>query len=98
MARYRGLGFHAWVDTTVDPEEVKLKLWSQNAAALTLPGGTVIPANPDTVSYNFESAKNVLNATVTTTLLTRFDQVVVEGERAGSVFTVRPAEHLKPAW
>ncbi|MBL8815273.1 MAG: hypothetical protein JNL58_04530 [Planctomyces sp.] len=98
VARYRGLGFHAWVDTAPTTPEVKLKVWSQNAAAITLPSGGTIPLNPDTATYDFDTAKNVLDATISTTLLTQFDQIVVEGERAGSIFTVRPTEHMYGAW
>lgn len=98
IARYRGLGFHAWVDTVPDPMEVKLKVWSQNAALITLPGGSTVPANPDTASYNFDTAKNILDATVGTTLMTQYDQVYVEGDRAGSVFTVRPDTYMLAAW
>lgn len=96
ISRQRGLGWHAWVDTGDD--SIKLKVWSQNAADITLPGGSTVPENPDTVTYNFDTYKNILDATIATTLLTHYDQVIVEGERAGSVFSVRMNSNMEEGW
>lgn len=92
--RRRGLG----LTSIVDSGTVKLVIFSQNDASISLPGGGTIPANPNTMTYDFDNALNILNASVTTTLQTRYDQVVVRGERAGSVFTVRPQTNFEPDW
>lgn len=92
--RRRGLGFHA----TISSGTVEIVAWSQNASTLTLPSGSSIPANGNTMTYNFDNAINIRDAQVTTSLLTRYDQVVCIGERAGSVFTVRPETNFEPDW
>jgi len=84
--------------TDVVGNKVRLIVRSQNAASITLPSGGVIPANPDTRSYNFDRAYNVSNPTISTTLLSRYDQVICLGERAGSVFTIRPQTNAEPEW
>ncbi len=92
--RRRGLGWHAYVDSGT----VKLKIWSQTTTDITLPSGSVIPANPDTMTYDFDSAVNVKDVSVTATIMTRYDQVICRGERAGSVFTVRPQTNFERDW
>jgi len=86
------------LSTTIVADEVVLVCSSQNAVDITLPSGALVPANPDQVTYDFDNAVNILNATVTTTILTRYDQVVVLGERAGSVFSVRPGVNMEADW
>ena len=93
--RRRCLGLTA----VISGSTVELKVFSQNAAPITLPGnGGTIPANPDTMTYDFDNAVNIKDAQVSTTLLTRYDQVVVRGEQAGSVFSVRPQTNFEPNW
>lgn len=92
--RRRGL----LLTTTVVDDEIQLVVRSQNITEITLPSGTTIPANPDTRSYNFDSAYNVKQPTVDTTLITKVDQVRCFGERAGSVFTVRPGSNFEADW
>lgn len=92
--RRRGLGCHA----TIVSDTVTLVAWSQNAATITLPSGSEIPANPNTMTYDFDTAVNIKNAQVSTTLVAKFDQVIVRGERAGSVFSVRPTTNMEADW
>lgn len=92
--RRRGLGWHAYIDSGT----VKLKVWSQTTTDITLPSGSTIPANPDTMTYNFDSAVNVKDASVSTTIMARYDQVICRGEQAGSVFTVRPQTNFEKDW
>lgn len=92
--RRRGLGWHA----IVSGGNVQLVVWSQNATDITLPSGSTIPANPNTTTYDFDNAVNIRDAQVTSSLLTHYDQVVCFGERAGSVFTVRPNTNFEPDW
>ena len=92
--RRRGL----LLTTTVVDDKIQLVVRSQNTTEITLPSGTTIPANPDTRSYNFDSAYNVKQPTVDTTLITKVDQVRCFGERAGSVFTVRPGSNFEADW
>lgn len=92
--RRRGLGWHAFIDSGT----VKLKIWSQTTTDITLPSGSVIPANPDTMTYDFDSAVNIKDAVVSTTIMARFDQVICRGERAGSIFTVRPQTNFEKDW
>lgn len=92
--RRRGLGCHA----TIVSDTVTLVVWSQNAADITLPSGSTIPANPNTMTYNFDSAVNVKQVQLSTTLVAKYDQVIVRGERAGSVFTVRPTSNMEADW
>jgi hypothetical protein len=90
----RGLGCHAIIDSNT----VKLVVWSQNAASITLPSGSSIPANPNTMTYDFDSAVNVSQVSVSSTAVAKYDQVIVRGERAGSVFSVRPATNMEKDW
>lgn len=92
--RRRGLGCHA----TVVSDTVTLVVWSQNAASITLPSGSTIPANPNTMTYDFDSSVNVKQAQLSTTLVAKYDQVIVRGERAGSVFTIRPTTNMEADW
>lgn len=92
--RKRGLGCHAIVES----DTIKLVVWSQNAASITLPSGSSIPANPNTMTYDFDSAVNVKNVTVSSTAVAKYDQVIVRGERAGSVFSVRPETNMEKDW
>ena len=92
--RRRGLGLHA----TVVSDTVTLVVWSQNASTITLPSGGEIPANANQVTYDFDNASNINGASVATTLLTRYDQIVCVGERAGSVFSVKPGENMEADW
>ena len=84
--------------TSIVDDEVVLTVRSQNQADITLPSGSTIPANPDQVTYNFDNAVNVTDATITSTLLTQYDQIVCLGDRAGSVFTIRPQTNIEPDW
>ena len=84
--------------TKVVDDEVQLVVRSQNATAITLPSGGTIPANPDLMSYNFDNAVNIRSAKVTSTLVRKYDQVICLGERAGSVFTVRPGVNFEADW
>lgn len=92
--RRRGLGWHTYISSGV----VKIKVWSQTDTDITLPSGSVIPANPDTMTYDFDNAVNIKVAAVGTTLMSKFDQVIVRGERAGSVFSVRPQTNFEKDW
>ena len=91
--RKRGLGCHATVTTSVE-----LVVWSQNATTITLPSGSSIPANPNTMTYDFDSAVNVQQVSVGSTAIAKYDQVIVRGERAGSVFSVRPETNMEKDW
>lgn len=84
--------------TKVVNDEVQLVVRSQNATAITLPSGGTIPANPDLMTYNFDAAVNIKSARVTSTLLRKYDQVICLGERAGSVFTVKPGTNFEADW
>lgn len=92
--RRRGLGWH----TVVESNAIKIVVWSQNQTPITLATGGTIPANANQASYNFDGAINIRNADVSTTLMTRWDQVLCRGERAGTVFTVRPQSNMEPDW
>lgn len=92
--RSRGLGWHMIVESGT----VKLKVWSQTVSAITLPSGSTVPANTDTTTYDFDGAVNIQTAEVTSTLLTQYDQIVVRGERAGSVFSIRPQANAEKDW
>lgn len=92
--RRRGLGWHLILDAGT----LKVKVWSQTDVDITLPSGSVIPENADQTTYNFDTAVNIEDASVSTTLMSRYDQVIVRGERAGSVFTVRPQTNFEPDW
>lgn len=92
--RRRGLGWHTFVESGT----IKIKVWSQTSTLITLPSGSTIPPNPDTLTYDFDNAVNVKVANVSTTLMAKFDQVVVRGERAGSVFSVRPQTNVERDW
>jgi hypothetical protein len=84
--------------TSIVDNEVVLIVRSQNQTTITLPSGSEIPANPDQVTYDFDNAVNVTDATITSTLLTQYDQIVCLGDRAGSVFTVRPQTNVQADW
>lgn len=84
--------------TKVVDDEVQLVVRSQNAVAIPLPSGGTIPANPDVMTYNFDNAVNIKSARVTSTLLRKYDQVICLGERAGSVFTVKPGVNFEADW
>ena len=92
--RRRGLGWNLIVDSGT----LKVKVWSQNKTDITLPSGSTIPANPSQTAYNFETAVNIRDAKVTTSLMTRYDQVICRGERAGSVFSIRPQTNFEKDW
>lgn len=92
--RRRGLGWHG----EISGNAVRLVVWSQNASVISLPSGSIIPANPNTRTYDFDDAVNIGNAIVSTSLMTRYDQVEAIGERCGSIFTVRPQTSMEPDW
>ncbi len=92
--RRRGLGWHLIVESGT----LKIVVWSQNQTDITLPSGSTIPANANQRTYNFETNVNIKDATVSTSLMTRYDQVIVRGERAGSVFSIRPQTNFEKDW
>ncbi len=92
--RRRGLGWHLIVEAGT----LKIKVWSQNKTTITLPSGSTIPANPTQQTYNFETSVNIKDARAVTSLMTRYDQVIVRGERAGSVFSIRPQTNFEKDW
>ena len=47
----------------------------------SLPSGEEIPENANQVTYDFEDAINIHGASVSSTLLTHYDQVLCIGER-----------------
>lgn len=85
IPRQRGLGWNATINVS---DEVDLNVWSHSTSAISLPGGGTIPANTNTAVYSFTSATNIERATVTTSAIQKYDQVLAIGERRGSVFTV----------
>lgn len=93
--RRRGLVWYASVNS--GSNQVVINVVSQNASPLML-DDSIVPANSNQQAYNFETAVNVKSANVATTLHSYYDQIVVEGERVGSVFTVRPQTNFEPDW
>jgi hypothetical protein len=93
--RRRGLVWFASVNT--NQNAIEINVVSQNATPLQL-SNSIVPANPNRSAYNFETAINIKNANVATTLHSFYDQIVVEGDRVGSVFTVRPNAAFEPDW
>jgi hypothetical protein len=92
--RTRTLGWHVILDSGT----LKVKVWSQTPSIITLPSGSSIPANPDLTDYDFDAAVNIQNAVVGTTLMAYYDQIIVLGERAGSVFSIRPQTNFEKDW
>lgn len=91
--RRRGLVWWA----TIESDVVKINIASQNAEDVELSDSTV-DANPNTMAYNFETASNIKASNIGTTLQVYYDQIITEGERTGSVFTVRPETNFEPDW
>jgi len=86
VSRQRLCGWRVVVDELVGA--VYLKVFTFNEADLTLPDGTIVPANPNQKSFNFDQAFDVSQATINTTASNRFDQVILRGARRGSVFNI----------
>lgn len=95
IPRQRGLGFNATVNGS---EEVELNVWTHTASAISLPGGGTIPANTSTATYDITAAVNIQSANITTSAIQTYDQVVVYGNRTGSVFTVAAGDNIVEDW
>lgn len=85
--RGRALGFYFEVDDTNG--DVVMQLFSYSNRDLTI-GSLTIPQNQNQQSWNITNAVNLNEYDVPKSETTKYDQVRVEGERAGVVFTVRP--------
>lgn len=81
-------GWHVKVDHTATPEVPTIKVFTFNDATITLPDATVIVANPDQYSFDFDRAFDITLAGFTTTVANQFDQVICRGGRRGYVFTI----------
>lgn len=85
--RRRGLMLYAKVTGT---DQLSLVVDSSAKTQITLPSTSVIPANRNQRSYQFDTAVNVGRVSIGKSALQKYDQVEVIGERVGVVFTVSP--------
>lgn len=96
IPRQRGLGFNATVNAA---GTVSLNVWSQSPTQITLPSGPPhIAANTNNGSLNFSTSNNIIRAVVSDSAIDTYDQVIVEGEPLGVVFTLAPDENLDRDW
>lgn len=95
VPRQRGLGFHA---TVSNAGVITLNVFSHSKTALPLPSGGTVPANTNTTTMNFTTSVNIESATITTSAIHTYDQVIARGARVGSVFTIAPTHNLNEDW
>lgn len=85
--RRRGL---VWWFVVNGSEELELVVDSSATSAISLPSGGGITANRNQLPLDFSTAVNIRSASLATSALQQYDQVIAEGERIGVVFTVSP--------
>lgn len=97
IQRRRGVGYFVEFDPALtDPEDVetaqniwKLKLFTFNDADVTFDDASVLPANPDQYSLDFEHALDVEEAVVGNMATQRYHRIVARGARRTTTFTTR---------
>ncbi|MEP3478017.1 MAG: hypothetical protein ABJZ55_02105 [Fuerstiella sp.] len=94
IGRQRGLGFHA----LADENGVQMKIFTHTSQTITLPSTRTIPANPDTLAFDIANRVNIQSATVSTSAIQTYDQIVVRGNPIGVVFSVAPIHNLDEGW
>lgn len=75
-----------------DDRAIEIRVFSYNESPVALPSGHVIDANPNQVTFNFDTAFDVVDATLRRMTNLRALQVVMRGARRGAVFTVGKAD------
>lgn len=85
--RRRGLMLYAKITNT---DQLSLVVDSSAKTQITLPSTSVIPANRNQRSYEFDTATNVGRVSIGKSAMQKYDQVEVIGEQVGVVFTVSP--------
>lgn len=87
--RRRGLGWFVEVDETTDPATCNVVVFSHADQLVTMPDtGGLIPANSNQVSLDFDNAFDIEKFHTRKTEASRYDQVIVRGERIGVCFTI----------
>ncbi len=65
---------------------------------IRLETGETIPANPNTVTLDFDRSLDIQQAVVRDSEVTRYDQVRVRGGRMGVVLTLKADDQIVAAW
>lgn len=83
--RRRGVSYYAKFDPATD--KVKIVVFSFVPTDVTLPSGYTLTANPDQYSLDFETALDIVDATVSDVGTSQYHRVRVYGEYMTSTFT-----------
>ena len=93
IPRQRGIGYYVDFDNTND--QIVLHAFTFTNVDITLPSGKVLKANPNQRSLDFETALDVIDATVTDTMLSSYHRIIVRGDKRTTTFTAS-LEELGP--
>lgn len=96
--RRRGLMMYTAINGA---NQLELVIDSSSQSQISLPSGSIVPANRNKRTYTFDGAVNIDDARVRSSAIQQYDQVVCRGENIGVVFTVSPADstgQIIPDW
>lgn len=88
----------SWRLEVQEDDTVKLIIFTFNRTAIGLPDGSTIPANGDTVTWNFDSQVEIASAVLMQDRSAKFDYVLVRGERKTSTGTIEANDDIVPDW
>lgn len=77
-----------WRVTVGASDELLIEAFTFSTTAIDLPDGSTIPANTNTVAWDFDGTVEVASAVLVEDYSGTYDRVRVRGERRGSVFTI----------
>lgn len=88
----------SWRLVVESDDTVSVVVFTFNASAIGLPDGSTIPANENTVTWNFDSQVEIASAVLMQDRSAKFDYVLVRGERKTSTFTLTTSGALVKDW
>ena len=96
--RRRGLVMYTLINGA---NQLELVVDSSSTSQISLPSGSIVPANRNKRTYTFDGAVNIDDSRVRTSAIQQYDQVLCRGENVGAVFTVAPTAstgQIIPDW
>lgn len=78
----------SWKLVVEDDDTLSVVVFTFNRSAIGLPDGSTIPANENTITWNFDGSVEIASAVLMQDRSAKYDYVVVRGERKTSTFTV----------
>ena len=102
IPRQRGIGYCVDFDSSND--QIVLHAFTFTNVDISLPSGKTLKANPNQRSLDFEHALDVIDATVTDTMLSAYHRIIARGEKRTVTFTSKISlgaangNAIHPAW